>query len=118
MLRACVHMNDANTTSRVIKRAPQRQRDTGFEAQIFQACRQPGASVAAIAREYGPNANVVGGVALSMVPPLTPGASGFLAASLLPGPYTSPPDIRIKMQRGATTFGRTGLAIPRCTLRA
>ena len=109
-------MNDADTTSRVVRRAPRRRHDTDFKAQVLHACRQPGASVAAIAREHGLNANVVHrwrandsrGVAPSVVVSPTPGASGFLAVGLLPEPDaaaqpTPLPDIRIELQRGATT---------------
>ena len=67
-------------------------------------------------REHGLNANVVHrwrvngsrGVAPSTVPSPTPGASGSLAVGLLPEPDataepTPLPDIRIELQRGATT---------------
>ena len=109
-------MNDADTINRVLKRAPRRQHGAEFKAQVLQACRQPGASVAAIAREHGLNANVVHrwrandsrGVAPSTVPSHRPGASGFLAVGLLPEPHAAAepiplPDIRIELQRGATT---------------
>ena len=52
-------MNDADTINRVVKRAPRRRHDMDFKAQVLHACRQPGASVAAIARQHGLNANVV-----------------------------------------------------------
>ena len=109
-------MNDADTTNRVVKRAPRRRHGSDFKAQVLHACRQPGASVAAIAREHGLNANVVHrwrasdscGVAPSTVPSHMPGASDFLAVGLLPDPHaaaepTPLPDIRIELQRGATT---------------
>ena len=67
-------------------------------------------------REHGLNANVVHrwrandsrGVAPLVVASPTPGASGFLAVGLLPEPDaaaqpTPLPDIRIELQRGATT---------------
>ena len=109
-------MNDADTIDKAIKRAPRRQHGAEFRAQVLHARRQPGASVAAIAREHGLNANVVHrwrvndsrGVAPSTVPSPTPGASGSLAVGLLPEPDataepTPLPDIRIELQRGATT---------------
>ena len=98
----------------MFRRAPRRQHGAEFKAQVLQACRQPGASVATIAREHGLNANVVHrwrandgrDVAPLVVP--TPGAPGFLAVGLLPEPHaaaqsTPLPDIRIELQRGATT---------------
>jgi transposase len=52
-------MNDVDTIDGVVKRATRRRHSAQFKAQVLEACRQPHASAAAIARLYNLNANVV-----------------------------------------------------------
>jgi transposase len=52
-------MNDVDTIDGVVKRATRRRHSAQFKAQVLEACRQPDASAAAIARLYNLNANVV-----------------------------------------------------------
>lgn len=52
-------MNDVDTIDGVVKRATRRRRSAQFKAKVLEACRQPDASAAAIARLYNLNANVV-----------------------------------------------------------
>ena len=87
---------------------------TDFKAQVLQACKQPDASVAAIARQHGLNANVVhwwrvnerNAVAPTVVASPKTSPSGFLAVSIHPEEAPIPPepavqsDIRIELQRG------------------
>ena len=42
-----------------IERAPQRRLDAELKSQVFAACDEPGASVAAVARAHGLDANLV-----------------------------------------------------------
>ena len=109
-------MNDADTIDRVLKRAPRRQHGAEFKAQVLQACRQPDASVAAIARQRGFNANVVhrwrvnerNTVAPTVAVSQTASPSGFVAVSFhpetpAPAEPMPLPDIRIELQRGNAT---------------
>ena len=108
-------MNNADAINRVIKRAPRRRHSAALKAQVLQACRQPHASIAAIARQHDLNANVVhrwrvnerNAVALTPGSP-TANPSGFVAVSFhpetpAPAEPMPLPDIRIELQRGATT---------------
>lgn len=52
-------MNDVDAIDGVVKRAPRRKHSARFKAEVLEACRQPDASAAAIARLYNLNANVV-----------------------------------------------------------
>lgn len=52
-------MNDVDTMDGVVKRATRRKHSARFKAEVLEACRQPDASAAAIARLYNLNANVV-----------------------------------------------------------
>lgn len=52
-------MNDVDTIDVVVKRATRRKHSAQFKAEVLEACRQPDASAAAIARLYNLNANVV-----------------------------------------------------------
>ena len=52
-------MNDVDTIDGVVKRATRRKHSAQFKAEVLDACRQPDASAAAIARLYNLNANVV-----------------------------------------------------------
>lgn len=103
-------MNNADAINRVIKRAPRRQHGAALKAQVLQACRQPHASIAAIARQYELNANVVHRWRVNernaMAPTANP--SGFVAVSFhsetpAPAEPMPLPDIRIELQRGNAT---------------
>ena len=109
-------MNDADTIDKAIKRAPRRQHGADFKAQMLQACRQPDASAAAIARQHGLNANVVhrwrvnerNTVALTVAVSQTASPSGFVGVSFhpetpAPAEPMPLPDIRIELQRGNAT---------------
>ena len=105
------------------KRVVRRRHSREFKAEVLQACREPGASVAAIALARGVNANLVHRwlrLAITAPTPLptpTPVArareqqaedSGgeFVALRLpaLPVVAAPPaPDIRIELRRGATS---------------
>jgi transposase-like protein len=52
-------MNDVDAIDGVVKRATRRKHSARFKAEVLEACRQPDASAAAIARLYNLNANVV-----------------------------------------------------------
>lgn len=52
-------MNDVDTIDGVVKRATRRKHSAQFKAEVLQACQQPDAPAAAIARLYNLNANVV-----------------------------------------------------------
>ena len=98
------------------KRVTQRKHSKEFRAEVIQACREPSASVAAIALRSGLNANVVyrwlREEALSVH---ADGHSGgamvewpdaqFSAVQLpQPSPALAPStDIRVEMRRGAST---------------
>lgn len=45
-------MNDVDTIDGVVKRATRRKHSAQFKAEVLDACRQPDASAAAIARLY------------------------------------------------------------------
>jgi transposase len=111
------------------KRVARRQHSREFKDEVLQACREPGASVAAVALARGVNANLVHrwlrlAITTSMSTP-TPaakaherpaedsggggggGGGGEFAALRLPAPpvVAAPPapDIRIELRRGATS---------------
>lgn len=52
-------MNDVDAIDGVVKRATRRKHSARFKAEVLEACRQPDASAAAIAKLYNLNANVV-----------------------------------------------------------
>jgi transposase len=103
------------------KRAKRRRHSREFKAEVLQACREPGASVAAIALARGVNANLVHRwLRLSMTasPPAAKahersaeggggGGGGEFVALRLPAPavVAVPPaaDIRIELRRGAAS---------------
>lgn len=108
-------MNNADATNPVIKSAPRRRHSAALKAQVLQACRQPEASIAAIARVHGLNANVVhrwrinerNTVALTTVR-ATANPSDFVAVSFDPETcaHAEPMpllDIRVEFQRGSAT---------------
>ena len=98
------------------KRVARRKHNKEFRAEVIQACRQPGASVAAIALRSGLNANVVyrwlredAGVNVGVdvdggrlaVMGRCPDAE-FIAVQLPPAAAQST-DIRVEVVRGAST---------------
>jgi transposase len=100
------------------KRVTRRKHSKEFRAEVIQACREPGASVAAIALRSGLNANVVyrwlreaaGADAGVHADDHSAGAmreclnAQFIAVQLpQPSPATTPStDIRIEVVRGAS----------------
>ena len=103
------------------KTVARRKHSKEFRAEVIQACRQPSASVAAIALRSGLNANVVyrwlredagvdagadAGVHADAgslaVMGGRPGAE-FIAVQLPPPPAAQSPAIRLEMRRGAST---------------
>lgn len=97
----------------VTGRRRRRRHSPEFRASVIEACRQPGVSIAAIALANGLNANMLrkwvieaegvpaaAEVRLSKVVAST--GAGFIA---LASPAASPaPEIRIEVQRGATSI--------------
>lgn len=99
------------------KRVTRRKHSKEFRAEVIQACRQPRASVAAIALRSGLNANVVyrwlredagadAGVHVNAdslaVMGSRPGAE-FIAVQLPPPEAAQSTAIRLEMRRGAST---------------
>ena len=93
-----------------IKRAPRRRHDAELKARVLAACDGPGASMAAIARAYDLNANLVHkwrrGVA-----PTASSRAGYVAGEFIALALPSreavsavPADIRIELRRGATSI--------------
>ena len=104
-------MNNVDTIDSVIKRARPRKHSAELRAKVLQACSQPGASVATIARLNGLNANVVHRWRVdernAAVPAMQEAPSGFLAVNLIPETRTAPdslplPDIRVEVTRANT----------------
>ena len=100
------------------KRVERRRHSREFKAEVLQACREPGASVAGIALARGVNANLVhrwlrlaAPVPAAKMPEREAedggggGGGGEFVALRLPAPpvVAAPPDIRIELRRGATT---------------
>lgn len=104
-------MNDVDTIDGVVKRATRRKHSAQFKAEVLQACRQPDASAAAIARLYNLNANVVHrwraddrkatapkAAEVSALP-----APAFIALDVQPEANVPARDIRIELRRGNAT---------------
>jgi hypothetical protein len=97
------------------KRVARRKHSAEFKAEVVLACRQPGASVAAIALRSGLNANVVYRWLSEDVSPGDVGVGSPAAVTIrscaefmpvqLPRPMAEPPstDIRMELRRGAST---------------
>jgi transposase len=96
-----------------IKSAPRRRHAAELKARVLAACDEPGASVAAVARAYDLNANLVHkwrrGVAPPARPPASPSsgrvAGEFIALAMPSREAVSamPADIRIELRRGTTS---------------
>jgi transposase len=90
-----------------------RQHSDEFKAQAVAACRQPGVSMAAVAMAHGINANLLrrwvceraappGQVSLANT--TKPAVGNAFIPLTLPATAEEPaPEIRIELQRGATT---------------
>ena len=94
------------------KRATRRKHSKEFRAEVIQACREPGASVAAIALRSGLNANVVyrwlredAGVDVDAGSRAVMGGrlGEFLAVQLPPPAAAQSTVIRLELRRGAST---------------
>ena len=97
------------------KRVARRKHSTQFRAEVLQACRQAGASVAAIALRSGLNANVVyrwlredgrrldAGVSRHSAVSTRPGAEFIAVQMPQPAVVAASTDIRIEVRRGAST---------------
>ena len=96
-----------------IKSAPRRRHAAELKARVLAACDEPGASVAAVARAYDLNANLVHKWRRGVAPPArlpTSSSAGQVAgefiALALPRREAVPAalaDIRIELCRGATS---------------
>ena len=97
-----------------IKSAPRRRHAAELKARVLAACDESGASVAAVARAYDLNANLVHKWRRGVAPPARPPASSragqvageFIALALprLEAASAAPTDIRIELRRGATSI--------------
>jgi transposase len=103
------------------KRVERRRHSREFKAEVLRACREPGASVAAVALARGVNANLVHRwlrlATMAPAPAVTPAVKaqerpaedggGEFVAQRLPAPPVvaaqPAPDIRIDLRRGATS---------------
>ena len=97
------------------KRVVRRKHSTQFRAEVLQACRQAGASVAAIALRNGLNANVVyrwlredgrrldAGVSRHSAVTTRPGAEFIAVQMPQPAVVAASTDIRIEVRRGVST---------------
>lgn len=103
-------MNDVDAMQETIKRARRRTHGALLRAQVLQACKQPGASIAAIARLHDLNANVVHrwraqereAVSTQPVDTVAPAdvPRGFLAVKVQEEVPTPSEQIRIELKRG------------------
>ncbi|WP_307695681.1 IS66-like element accessory protein TnpA [Variovorax boronicumulans] len=94
-----------------------RRHSTEFKAQVVAACAEPGATVAAVARAFGLNDNLVhdwrrgrsgAGASKTIGTSLQESAPEFVALSLpsspplpAPAPAVAPEGIRLEFKRGA-----------------
>lgn len=97
------------------KRVERRRHSREFKAEVLRACREPGASVAAIALARGVNANLVhrwlrlastAPAAIALERSAEDGGGEFIALQLPAPPVgVAPPapDIRIELRRGPTS---------------
>ena len=104
-------MNDMDTIDGVVKRATRRKHSAQFKAEVLEACRQPDASAAAIARLYNLNANVLhrwraddrkGALPKSTDVPTLP-EPDFIALDVQPEGEIPGRDIRVELKRGSAT---------------
>ncbi|BEP67649.1 MULTISPECIES: transposase [unclassified Variovorax] len=104
-------MNDVDTIDGVVKRATRRKHSVQLKAEVLEACRQPDASAAAIARLYNLNANVVhrwraddrkAAASKAAEAPTLP-MPGFIALDVQPEAEVPMRDIRVELKRGSAT---------------
>ena len=102
-----------DTIDSVIKRARPRKHSAELRAKVLQACSQPGASVARVARLHGLNANVVHRWRVdernARMPMVQESPLGFLAINIIPEVLVAPepipaPDIRVEVTRANATI--------------
>lgn len=105
-------MNDVDAIDGVvIKRATRRKHSARLKAEVLEACRQPDASAAAIARLYNLNANVVHRWRADDRKAASPKATDvptlpmpdFIALDVQPEAEMPARDIRIELKRGSAT---------------
>ena len=95
-----------------------RKHSPQFKAQVMQACRQPGVSLASVALSFGLNANLVrrwlngrgigSGSAVAVQPArtlqaLVPAAANFVPVQMETA-QPAPADIRLELRRGGSTI--------------
>lgn len=96
------------------KREPKRKHSAELKSRVLAECKQPGASVAAVAMAHGLNANLVhkwrrsaaaAGMPSAALPLTKNTGNEFIAVALsTQATPASPCDIRIELRRGATTM--------------
>jgi transposase len=99
------------------RKLPRRRHSPELKSAVVAACKEPGASVAAIALAHGLNTNLVHGwlrrarASASAASPTVLGEFVALSLPAAPPPPQPPseaavplPDIRIELQRGPTTI--------------
>jgi transposase len=104
-------MNDVDTIDGVVKRATRRRHSAQFKAEVLEACRQPDASAAAIARLYNLNANVVHrwraddrkAASQKSTDAATLPMPDFIALDVQPEAQMPARDIRVELKRGSAT---------------
>lgn len=80
---------------------PRRRYAPEFKAQVVTECRQPGASVAAVALAHGINANVVHKWLRGVDNPAPLPVTAFVPVAVQTDSEPAPP-IRIELRQGAT----------------
>ncbi len=105
-------MKTVDTNTNAIRRQSHRRHSAQLKEQVLQACSEPGASVAVIARLHGLNANVVHRWRAlqremskqAIEPALALPTPGFVAVAVQSEAAAScaPADIRIELRRGAS----------------
>jgi len=109
-----------NTTDRAVEQGRRRRRHSAeFKAQVVQACRQPGVSIASVALAHGLNANLLrrwlversagaaATTAVTSTQPVNeslPGVEGKFLPVKLEDAHAAAKDIRIELRRGPTTM--------------
>ena len=104
-------MNDVDTIDGVVKRATRRRHSAQFKAEVLEACRQPDASAAAIARLYNLNASVVHrwraddrkAASQKSTDAATLPMPDFIALDVQPEAQMPARDIRVELKRGSAT---------------
>ena len=106
-------MKQVDTIRRVVPKRRRRHHSAEFKAEVVKACSVAGVSVAAVALEYGLNANLVrrwlrargihsGSRRTASGSTSLPQPSEFIPV-VVEAPSPTTPEIRIELRRGATT---------------